>query len=286
LAEEFAKKAQDVAFTDGYLMTTASSDWTTFDTLGGYMPDREKPNRLIFERGIVLEAIAKNRWLILDEINRADADKAFGALLTLLAGFPTTITFRNDQGLRYQLRLGNGPDCTVDEKAGIYTIGRNWRIVATMNTRDKNSLYALSYAFMRRFSFIFMGLPSAETLDAVLAQYVDDEDARFAARNIAECCPGLLGPAILIDVGRLISNHSDPISGVINAITAYVIPQFEGRQPKQITEDLQRLRKRFNLTSEAVAEWSAAAGLLVGAASPPEPAEERSEEEPPPELDA
>jgi hypothetical protein len=248
------------------------------------MPDRDKPNRLRFERGIVLDAIATNRWLILDEINRADADKAFGALLTLLAGFETTISFRNDAGLRYRLRLGDGPDCAVDEELGVFTIGRNWRVVATMNTRDKNSLYALSYAFMRRFSFIFVGIPEVAILSKIVADHVSDEDARSKALQIAECCPGLLGPALLIDIGKFIAKHGDPATGAINAITAYVIPQFEGLQPKAVVDNLRRLRKQLSLGADALQEWSAAAGVLVGAAQ--EAPEAPHDEEAPPDLNA
>jgi MoxR-like ATPase len=284
LAKEFAKAASAVGFTSGYVMTTASSDWTTFDTLGGYMPDPEKPNRLQFQRGIVLDAIATNRWLILDEINRADADKAFGALLTVLAGFDTTISFKNEQGIRFQLRVGETSDCSVDDEAGVFTIGKNWRVIATMNTRDKNSLYALSYAFMRRFSFVYVGPPDAGPLAALLATNVSDVNARTTALKIAECCPGLLGPAILIDIGKLIQHHHDQALGAVNAVTAYVIPQFEGRQPKEIADNLRLLSKRLNLGSEAVQQWSAAAGVLVGA--PVEAAEVPQEEEPAPDLGA
>src|SRR5690606_32293181 len=60
-------------------MVTASSNWSTYDTIGGYRPDRS--GELYFDPGIFLEAVKdsttntpKNEWIIVDELNRADID--------------------------------------------------------------------------------------------------------------------------------------------------------------------------------------------------------------------
>jgi hypothetical protein len=51
---------------------TATADWTTFDTIGGYMP--RDGNSLEFEPGLVLRSLQRGRWLVIDELNRADID--------------------------------------------------------------------------------------------------------------------------------------------------------------------------------------------------------------------
>jgi len=57
-------------------VATATADWTTFETIGGYLPTPDATLR--FEPGIVLRALERSHWLVIDELNRADIDKAFG----------------------------------------------------------------------------------------------------------------------------------------------------------------------------------------------------------------
>lgn len=59
IATNVSKQAVETQFISGYVLTTATSDWTTFDTIGGYMP---QPNKeLVFTPGIVLRAICENK---------------------------------------------------------------------------------------------------------------------------------------------------------------------------------------------------------------------------------
>ena len=58
----------------GYQMTTATADWSTFDTVGGYMPEGNAGESLDFEPGQVLRCFKQNGTqrndaLIIDEIN-------------------------------------------------------------------------------------------------------------------------------------------------------------------------------------------------------------------------
>lgn len=84
-------------------MVTAASNWSTYETIGGYRPDRE--GNLYFDDGIFLECVKnketnqpENKWLIIDEINRADIDKAFGSLFSVLTGDEVTLPFESESG--------------------------------------------------------------------------------------------------------------------------------------------------------------------------------------------
>jgi len=87
-------------------MTTATSDWSTFDTVGGYMPDQdeETDGNLSFSSGIVLNRYKDrktekqvNEPLVIDELNRADIDKAFGQLFTVLSGQSVQLPYTKGQ---------------------------------------------------------------------------------------------------------------------------------------------------------------------------------------------
>lgn len=65
-------------YVDSFVLTTATSDWTTFDTIGGYAPAKDGKS-LEFLPGQFLRCFKENevqcnKWLIIDEINRADID--------------------------------------------------------------------------------------------------------------------------------------------------------------------------------------------------------------------
>ena len=139
------------------IITTATADWSTFDTVGGYMPDlaSASPNALTFETGIILQSMIDRRWIIVDEINRAPIDKAIGQLFTVLSGGDVLLPFRN-------IKTGNRLKIVSDNffsNEDMYSRSDDWRMIATMNEYDKNALFDMSYAFMRRFAMVRVGLP-------------------------------------------------------------------------------------------------------------------------------
>ncbi|WP_051001579.1 winged helix-turn-helix domain-containing protein [Thermosipho africanus] len=84
LAKEICK-----SYNVEFKMVTAMSDWSTYDTIGGYKPKED--GTLEFVGGVVLKLLYSKYneelyWLIIDEINRADIDKAFGSFLSVLTG--------------------------------------------------------------------------------------------------------------------------------------------------------------------------------------------------------
>jgi hypothetical protein len=89
---EFAPHPPMRAYSAGTTYTTATADWTSFDTVGGYSPAANQT--LQFQPGIFLQAIGRGDWLVIDEINRAEIDKAFGELFTVLSGQRVDLPYR------------------------------------------------------------------------------------------------------------------------------------------------------------------------------------------------
>src|SRR5699024_3297897 len=106
-----SKLAQQVcdSYQVDYHMTTATSDWSTYETIGGYMPNND--GTLQFKPGLFLDCFKEattnkplNKWLIIDEMNRADIDKAFGSLFSALTGDSIKLDFQSDSGESIILR--------------------------------------------------------------------------------------------------------------------------------------------------------------------------------------
>ena len=145
---------------------TANAEWTTQDVIGGPYP-KSVDGRMEFpiRNGCVTSTISKNWsdrtgqnggrigstqkdydnitkemrgvWLVIDEFNRANIDRAFGELFT---------------ALEYkELKVPSG-DKNKEHKT--YIIPDDYRIIGTLNSFDKHFLFQMSDALKRRFDFI------------------------------------------------------------------------------------------------------------------------------------
>ncbi len=248
--------------------TTATADWSTFDTVGGYMPnesDESGSDELAFTPGVVLNRLKNSRTetqsndlVVIDELNRADIDKAFGQLFTLLSGQSVQLPYTKD-GREIELT-------TADELTGLpadhqYVVPDSWRIFATMNTYDKTSLYEMSYAFMRRFAFIRVSAPDLPSddgqLEDLLYEYADawglnpDRNVAMAIGRVwRETNDAVeeraIGPAIVEDVLRYVDQHpeSDLEYHLTQAVISYVFPQLEGvPKRRQIVRKIAAVRE-------------------------------------------
>ncbi|MBK7760188.1 MAG: AAA family ATPase [Deltaproteobacteria bacterium] len=156
LATVLAEAAKNEGFCEGLLTATASADWTTFDTIGGYA--LEQGGQLRFRPGVYPRALKERKWLLIDELNRADVDKAFGELMTVLSGKPVTTPYmEGDQAVSI------GPDAD-----GAYRQPQAFRLISTMNSWDRTSLFRLSAALQRRFAVIYVGPPDERDLETLL----------------------------------------------------------------------------------------------------------------------
>lgn len=254
---------------DGYRFTTATSEWTAFDTIGGYVPSTSDDGQeLLFEPRLFLKCFRQDRivneWLIIDEINRSDIDKAFGQLFSVLSGDSTELPYERERTVELLSVTGEESDEELAEivsNPDAFPVTPSWRLIATMNTYDKTSLYEMSYAFMRRFNFIHVGVPPLTTDDGAVRTSLLDPAAKenYATAWLAdtpELRPVLetaykpitalwqrinehrvIGPSIVYDIIRYLNSYETAGGNQRDALTAAVVslvyPQLEGMRPDE-----------------------------------------------------
>jgi MoxR-like ATPase len=247
LARALAAASHDEGYCAGAFFATASADWTTFDTIGGYA--LQKDGSLRFRSGALLQALEKWQWLVIDELNRADVDRAFGELMSVLAGGRTDAPFELENGRTVSI----GPD-----PSATHLVPKTFRVLATMNTWDKTSLFRLSYAVQRRFAIVHVGIPddaayaelierqaagegSAAALDVAL---VDRLTTLFSTRGVFAHRP--IGPAIAIDVVRYMRRRGAGGDALAEAFAMFLLPQLEGLDAAPAVEVFRTLSRALD----------------------------------------
>jgi DNA polymerase III delta prime subunit len=143
---------------------TPSDTWTSLDLVGGESTDRDGHKR--FRQGHLLDAIRRDRWLVLDEVNRANMDRIFGGMLTWMSGQrvelgrasgdlaspPVVLDWSpqpESQAVRAELL-----DCKeiVTTEPIKFLAGTDWRLLGTYNGQDAQRLFQFGQALGRRFS--------------------------------------------------------------------------------------------------------------------------------------
>jgi MoxR-like ATPase len=234
LAHAIVEAARGEEYCAGAFVATASADWTTLDTIGGYALQRG--GELRFRSGALLRAIEQWQWLIIDELNRADVDRAFGELMTVLSGRTTDTAYELDGGRTVRI----GPDPRAS-----HPMPRTFRVIATMNTWDKTSLFRLSYAVQRRFAVIHVGIPEHRAFASLMRRHAEHEgfDPPLDSATIAALvhlfsppelfCVRVVGPAVLLDMIRYVRRRAGAgevtaADAVLEGLGIYVLPQLEG----------------------------------------------------------
>ncbi len=245
-----------------FIFTTANSDWSTYDTIGAYRLNSDKD--LDFSNGVFLDCFKEedgsnaNKWLIIDELNRADIDKAFGTFFSVLAKDKVQLHFKDKDGKPIQLIT---EPTTIPDGDNVYKIPADWRIIATMNTRDKASLYSLSYAFLRRFAIIPVPVPT-QNFEEEIKNYVkiwnkkeisyDENDPILG--KVASIWQTInntsqkIGPAIILDILKYmekIRKAGNPIR-IQDLLILYILPQLEGLERSNLIDFLKEIRRLFD----------------------------------------
>jgi len=245
LTEDICRVAMENNFCDGHILTTATSDWTTFDTIGGYMPTEK--GKLNFEEGKFLEAIRDNKWLIIDEINRADIDKAFGQLFTVLSGQKVELPFKHINGKTVSIERTTENRSYFDEETSTYRVGNNWRIMATMNVYDMNFLFEMSYAFMRRFKFIYLDVPKKfeELIDDWCGGKKISKKTGDKLKQLTKLGGRKMGPAIIKDMINYLGIRGDGEKELAEAMVHNILSQLEGLKEDKIRETWNKIGQTF-----------------------------------------
>lgn len=147
-------------------LETANAEWTRYDIVGGPAP-AEDGDGFEAKQGIFTAAAAACQkhlqrdsqpvWLIIDELNRANLDQAFGEVFTQL-----DLDYRGEEHA-----------LPIDD----VQVPLAFRLIATMNTSDQAQLFSLGYAFRRRFAFVHVpSLLQSEDTEPVEIPSVDSTD--------------------------------------------------------------------------------------------------------------
>ncbi|MEM9454953.1 MAG: AAA family ATPase [Myxococcota bacterium] len=180
---------------------TAEESWTVRDLVGGETVDES--HRLRFALGHTLDAIREDRWLVIDEANRADMDKIFGSLMTWLGQrVPDEFV---DLG-----RASTAPDAAVvqigwrdhpvcrtegierltEDNVGTMPIrfiaGSHWRLLGTYNALDAHRVFRFGHALGRRFARIPVPPPKPIEFDEVMNSWELPSSARGRIRGLYE----------------------------------------------------------------------------------------------------
>ena len=222
LAYLAADVGQHAMLCTGYLPTTATTEWTTFETIGGFQPTNEG---FIYRPGLFVEAIESGRWLVIDELNRSNFDRAFGQLFTVLSGQPVVLPFKRAGQTKPLSIVPHGVEAPTDTEP--IRVPPRWRIIATMNVFDKNLLFEMSYALMRRFAFVEVTSPAEEVFDRLLEGPGSLVRQLLPLRAFRD-----LGPAVYLDAAAFAARRAQDDATdsrvLYETFYAFFLPQFEG----------------------------------------------------------
>ncbi|WP_405448508.1 AAA family ATPase [Streptomyces achromogenes] len=164
------------AFSADTAVVTATADWTTYDVIGGLRPKHDRSLEPVLgyvprealncakamrasERdnaspGKQQRPVATANWLIIDELNRADIDRAIGSLYTVLSSAHTAHLSANPIDLWFE---------EVPERQKLWMPGK-FRLIGTMNDVDTSFVNSISQGLTRRFHFVYVGVPEFRQL--------------------------------------------------------------------------------------------------------------------------
>ena len=191
---------------------TPEEEWT-FEKL--VLGETVEDGEIRSVEGDLLQAIARNQWLVLDETNRADMDRVLGGVLTWLSGKQVRVGSRRSSGepvVPVYLEWTDQPECQVrvleTPPSVEYAAGSEWRLLGTYNAVDAQRVFRMGQALSRRFKHVPVPPASPQDFARIIAGHVSDETRLewfvdrvtrlYAAHLSVE--DAQIGPGLLVDV--------------------------------------------------------------------------------------
>jgi hypothetical protein len=188
-------------------MPTIKDNQPTYQMVLGCVSDTVLNNWSTVKLGLRASTIRGEKkyrgiWLIIDEFNRADIDKALGQLFTAL-----------------ETRILKVP--VMDSKSGYIErkIQLDYRIIGTLNTADKHYLFKLSDALKRRFAYVELSPPHRSQ---------KDREIYYALKNaLVELDSSYMDGSLVLDDDNKIVDDSKSYKTLVDIIEqAYEILNF------------------------------------------------------------
>jgi len=224
--------AREIAVARGYepYFVVATAHWSRYDLIGGLTLEG---GSVKWRSGYLLRALlshVKNKkefkstcrgfrgtYLIIDEVNRADIDKAFAEFFLMFSShnpkdriIPIDLVreiegyvekgLADEVATEFVKALSEGFE-RVEENGKVvgYRLPPDFRVIATMNFVDARNLFAVGEAFARRFAVVVIDVPSADRFDVLLDKIFENvrEELPKTVRDV---------DTVLSDVRKLIGD--------------------------------------------------------------------------------
>ena len=212
---------------------TPDESWSAFDLIGGLAPDAT--GKLRWANGFILQAIKDDKWIVLDETNRADMDKIMGPLLTWLSGQEVEVGYTEPHtGVPITLGWADTDACLVDNPSQTgeptrFLAGKDWRLIGTYNPQDAQRVFRFGLALSRR--FVVVPIPALapgqfeKLLESTTPDLSDDIMAAITGLYSAHHSrpETILGPAVFLRIANYVcrANSDDDLREII--AEAYII---------------------------------------------------------------
>ncbi|HII73796.1 TPA: AAA domain-containing protein [Sulfurisphaera tokodaii] len=182
-----------------YQIVTANALWFRRHLIGGESLEKET---VVWKSGLLLQAYVKASkikdgyyFIIIDELNRADIDKAFGELFTIFSS-PSADDWSMPNSIYEEIeRYGDNIDEIAREFKRVYSKLksegreneplRKIRVIGTLNLIDARNLFYVGDALTRRFVTIQFEYPKdVEDLEKFFTYYHLNENEKQEIREL------------------------------------------------------------------------------------------------------